>query len=208
MGAMSFQHIIFDFNGTLVDSSAIIHEIVAELIKKSRFRSITSKDFENPQDLPLLKRIKVLIFTAKYARKFLRLYSERSSEIPFADGVLPMLTLLGESGFKYSILSSNSQDMIRALFKQHNLPIGPVYKAHRLSGKKSAIKSFIKHNRCSAGDVLYIGDEKRDVEVCNKCGVGIIFVKWGLGANEDLSGYKVKAVANTPAELTEYLLVI
>jgi phosphoglycolate phosphatase len=52
---------------------------------------------------------------------------------------------------------------------------------------------------------LYIGDEKRDIEFCNKCGVDIIYVAWGLGIGENIDGLKVKAIVHKPEELLEYL---
>ena len=203
---MSYSHIIFDFNGTLTDSSEIIYEIVSGMIEKSGFGNITPKDFENIRDLPILKRIKVLIFTAMYTGKFLKLYSRQLPNLKFADGIKPMLTRLNENGLRYSVLSSNSPDMIQRLFELHQMPVGPIYTSHRLYGKKRAIKDFIKQNGCGAGDILYIGDEKSDIIACNKCGADIVFVKWGIGAGEDISGCDVKAIAQSPEELTEFLL--
>ena len=203
---MDYRYIIFDFNGTLADSSDLMYATVAELIKGSRFKSITPKDFENPLELPTLKKIKVLVFTALYTRKFLQLYSKHLHKLKLVEGIKPMFVALNNKDYQYSILSSNSSDMILKFFAIHQIPIGSIYKSHRLTGKKKVIRKFIKDKGCKASDILYIGDEKRDVEVCNKCGVDIVFVKWGIGADEDLSGYKVKTVVMTPEELTRYLM--
>jgi len=201
---MNYKHIIFDFNGTLVDSTEIICEILSGLIAKSRFKNLTPKDFEKIRDLPPLKKAKVLFFTIKYQRKFLDLFSQNLSKIKFAEGIKPILDLLNEKNYKFSILSSNSSDMIIKFFELHQIPVASVYRSQRLFGKKSAIKKFLKQNNCSAANVIYIGDEKRDIEVCNKCGVDVIFVKWGIGSDKDLTGCRTKAILQTPEELTEF----
>jgi len=203
---MEYRHIIFDFNGTLVDSGDLMHEILDGLIKKSRFKSLTTKDFETSQKLPPMKKIKMLLFSIKYQPIFLKVFNTRLSELVFAEGVKPMLALLNEKGQPFSILSSNTSDMIIRFFQDHKIKTGSVFQSNWLLGKKSAIKKFMKQNGCNASDMLYIGDEKRDIEVCNKLGVDIIFVKWGFDGNEDISGYSVKAAVQTPDELTAYLI--
>jgi len=72
--------------------------------------------------------------------------------------------------------------------------------------QKNRAKKYMKQNGCKACDVLYIGDEKRDTDVCNKLGVDVIFVRWGFDADEYVSGYRLKAALQTPEKLGEYLL--
>jgi len=204
---VKYRYLIFDFNGTLIDSSEIMHDIVDDLITKSRFTGITSKDVENRRSLPLVKKIKVLIFTARYLRRFFQLYDKKDvSKIKFADGVKSMLIFFNERGYSYSILSSNSADMIKDFFELHQIPVDSIYKSNVLYGKRKAIKSFIKEKGCKASDILYVGDEKRDVAACNKCGVDTVFVNWGIGTSEDIARYNVKAVVQTPGELIGHVL--
>ena len=203
---MDFRHIIFDFNGTLVNTNEIMWNILDELIKGSHFKSLAPKDFDDPRILPWPKKVTVLIFSLKYQRVFFERYSNSFSKINFADGVKPMLTMLNENNRSFSIISSNSSEMIKRFFALHNIPVKSVYQAHRLLGKKKAIKAFMKQNGCNARDIVYIGDEKRDVETCNKCGTDSIYVTWGYGGDEDVSGYNVKAVVKSPAELFEVLI--
>jgi len=203
---MKYKHIIFDFNGTLVDSSEAMNEILSGLIAKSRFKSLTPKDFEKIEKLPFAKKAKVILFFIRYQRKFLRLFGENVSMVKFAGGVKPVLARLKENNVGFSILSSNDSDTIVKFFDFHEISVESVYRSQRLLGKKKVIEKFIKQNRYAPGDVLYVGDEIRDAEACGRCGVDMVFVKWGMDANEDLTGYNVKMVAHTPEDLTEYIL--
>jgi len=201
------KHIIFDFNGTLVDSSEVICEILNGLIAKSRFKSLTTKDFEKIERLHFFKKVKVILFFARYQRKFLRLLCQNLSRIKFADGVKSLLTRLNQKSIHFSILSSNDTDMIIKFFELHEIFVASVYRSQRLFGKKKVIKKFIKQKRCKPEDVLYVSDEIRDIKACNKCGVDMVFVKWGIDAGEDITEFNVKATFNAPEELFEYLML-
>jgi len=198
---MKYEHIIFDFNGTLVDSVEVINNILGGLITRSRFKSLTPKDFEKVGRLPFFKRLKVIIFSLKYQRKFLKLLAENVSLIKFASGVKPVLASLNQKNIPFSILSANDKDMIIEFFGLHRISIDSVYRSQRLLGKKNAIKKFIKQRRCAPNGVLYISDEVRDAAACARCGVDMIFVKWGIDANEDISGLNIKAAVGNPEEL-------
>lgn len=41
------------------------------------------------------------------------------------------------------------------------------------------IKKFLKEKKLQTEEVLYVGDEQRDVVACKKIGVEIIWVGWG-----------------------------
>ena len=59
----------------------------------------------------------------------------------------------------------------------------------------------MKDNGFSAADILYVGDEVRDIKACNKVNVDIAFANWGVDANEDLSSYSVKYILENPSDL-------
>jgi phosphoglycolate phosphatase len=60
----------------------------------------------------------------------------------------------------------------------------------------------MKDHKLSPADILYVGDEIRDVKACEKVNVDIAFANWGVDAGEDLNGYSVKCILNNPSELS------
>ena len=176
------------------------------MLVKSAFKSLSAEDFIDPKRLPLLKQLKVLVYTALHQKEFVELYSKYVEQVGLVDGVLPMLTLLREKGLEFSVISSNSADMILTFFNLHGIVVKAVYTSQRLFGKKKAISQYMREQNCVAGDIVYIGDESRDIEACNRCGVDIIYACWGVGKLEDALGYKVLRVMETPEELSRYLI--
>jgi len=203
---MNYKYIVFDFNGTLVDSSEVMNEILNDLISKSHFKSLSPKDFEKVRNLPFFKKIKVIMFAIKHQKEFMKLFGQNLSKVEFANGVKDMLQHLNKTDRRFSILSSNDSDVIVKFFEMHDIPVQSVHRSQRLFGKKKAFKNFMKQKNCKPGDILYICDEKKDVEVCNACSIDVIFVNWGLDADEDLAGLKIKAVVHTPEELFSHII--
>jgi len=202
---MGYKHVIFDFNGTLVNSLDVIEDVLNGLIARSRFKELTPRDFEKVRSLPFGKKARVLLFFAKYQKEFLRQFHENIARVKFVEGVKETLVLLNEKNIEFSILSGNTQAMITDFFKLHGISVKQIYQSQRLFGKYRRLKKIIKQSRCKSADVLYICDEVRDVSACNKSGVDAIFVKWGIDAAADLTGLKLKAVAETPEQLSELL---
>lgn len=46
------------------------------------------------------------------------------------------------------------------------------------------IKRFLKSKKITEKDMLYVGDEQRDVAACKKAGVNVIWVSWGYDVIE------------------------
>ena len=203
---MGYQHIIFDFSGTLVDSSDVTHSILNEMLDKSAFKGLSAKDFLDTKSLPLSKRIRVVVYTALHQREFVELYGKYVEQLKLFDGIKPMLALLHDKGLEFSIISSNSAEMITSFFRLHGISVKAVYSSKRLFGKKKAIRQYIRDHKCMTSDIVYVGDEKRDVEMCSKCGVAVIFVGWGVGALDDASRHKVLRIVETPDELAAFLV--
>lgn len=51
-------------------------------------------------------------------------------------------------------------------------------------GKDKMIKRFLKSKKITEKDMLYVGDEQRDVAACKKAGVNVIWVSWGYDVIE------------------------
>jgi phosphoglycolate phosphatase len=75
-----------------------------------------------------------------------------------------------------------------------------------LFGKHKAITNFLKEYQCVPDDILYVGDEIRDIKACKKSGVDIAFVRWGLDGNEDIYDLSPKYIISTAGELENIIL--
>jgi phosphoglycolate phosphatase len=72
-------------------------------------------------------------------------------------------------------------------------------------GKAKAIRNYRKMNCCNISEIIYIGDEVRDIKACNKVGVDIIFVKWGLDQIHNGNDLKIAYAVSSPDEILSIL---
>jgi phosphoglycolate phosphatase len=59
-----------------------------------------------------------------------------------------------------------------------------------LFGKDKIIRSILKKRKLKSDEVLYVGDEVRDIEACRKLGIKIAAVTWGFSSKELLEKNK------------------
>ena len=195
------KHLIFDFDGTIADSQEIVDEILGELAIKHSIDHLTPKEIKHISGLPFMKRLKLLIFIRKVDSEFKDRYRAKIKRIPPVEGIVDVLKRLDALGVGLSVISSNRSANIAQFFELHGLSfIGDIISAQGIFGKHKAIKRF-RRKYAAEGQVLYIGDEIRDIKACQKAGVDIAFVTWGLDGGEELGGLKVKAVLTEPSEL-------
>ncbi len=200
-----YNTIILDFDGTLVNSEKVVSDMLAALIKKHSFSSVTPKQLKHKQAKTVFGKIRLLLFMLKIKDEFKELYGQNIHRIEFYDGIYDVLMKIINGHQRVVILSSNDSKNIMNFFSLHNVPCDSivVLSTKGLFGKHKTIQSFIKEQNIDASGILYIGDELRDARACNKAGVDIAFANWGVDADQDLSAYSVKCVLKEPNDLLE-----
>ena len=70
-------------------------------------------------------------------------------------------------------------------------------------GKDKVIKKMLKTQRFNAKDVIYVGDETRDIDAAKQAKVTIIAVTWGFNTAKALTESSPNFLAHNPRELLE-----
>ena len=139
--------------------------------------------------------------------KVYRYFKEHIDEVKLFEGISDMLNDIQQAGYKIVIISSNAKENIELLLKQQQVhTVSQVLTSSRLFGKDTVIKKFMKQQQLTVEDVLYVGDEIRDIIACNKVGVPFVWVSWGLDGYELVEKENPKYVVHSPKELTELLI--
>jgi phosphoglycolate phosphatase len=208
-----YKHIIFDFDGTLADSGTVMLKVFNSLADKYGFSRLDMETYRQLSSLPVKQRLKILkipfyrtIRLGKVQTDFNRQVWAYLDEIRIFDGMEEVLDGLRKSGYVLSILSSNLADNVIGCLKRHGIDcFQSIHTSAKLFGKDKVIRRYLKRNALSRGEVLYVGDELRDIEACRKSAVDILAVTWGLDGREALEASKPAYVAYECGDILKLL---
>jgi len=200
-----FKLVVFDFDGTLADSLAATVEIFNRLAGEMGFAPITDPAAaRHLATRQFLKRHGISFWRLpRVVRRFRALAAERAAELKLFAGVAEALAELGAGGAKLGILSSNAEGTIRACLRANGAEthFGFVVGYPRLFGKGKALKRILRAEKVERSDVLYVGDEVRDLEAAQSAGVRCAAATWGFHAAELLRTANPDFVLETPGDL-------
>ncbi|MGE7914643.1 HAD hydrolase-like protein [Lysinibacillus xylanilyticus] len=200
------KYIIFDFDGTLADSTAVFASAWNTLAQKYKFKGIELKEIEALKKLSIAERSKLFDFPMyklpMILPQFYRLYRQSLNDVHLYDGIKDVLTEIDKRGFKILIISSNSQENILEFLNMNGIHcVSNVLCSNRIFGKDKVIKKFLQDSNITPSEVIYIGDEQRDIVACKKVGVPIIWVGWGYDAIEVVQQEEPEYKVATPREI-------
>ncbi len=201
------QCVIFDFDGTIADSMWLVISIYEDMFGVA----VTPEQIDETRNLPLSKVIKQLgIPLWKIPRlltKGRKIMRTRIDEVQPFPGIDKALADLKAGGYELQIMSSNSQPLVRQFLKQHGLLqyFTDIEGNVGLFGKAPVLRRIMKHHNLTRSQVIYVGDEVRDIEGAKKARVPIVSVGWGYNTPESLRATHPTYYAEGPAKLVEIL---
>lgn len=197
--------VIFDFDGTLADSLQLIIEIFEQLTGQTT--KMSKADIMKLHHLPIPKLAKKLGIS--WWRVPLLLYHGRDqmrkqiNQVILYEGLARAIAELHRANYQLLVVSSNSAHNIRVFLKNNNLDkyFNHIYGGVGLFAKAPALRRVIRRNRTSLEQVVYIGDESRDIEACHSLGLKCIAVEWGFADPKFLARHQPFALVKTADEL-------
>jgi phosphoglycolate phosphatase len=204
---MPFQLVVFDFDGTLADSLAgavrIFNRLAAELGHRpvedvAAARAMTTRQFLKHHGISFWR-------LPRLVRRYRALAAEEADTTKMFPGLPEALAALHARGSRLGVLSSNSEENIRRSLRASGIEelFAFVVGYPKLFGKGRALKRMIRAERLARGDVLYVGDEVRDVEAARKAGVISAAVTWGFHAESLLRANNPDHLVAEPRMLAE-----
>lgn len=200
------QRVIFDFDGTIANSNDLAWHIYCTLAPKYCSYILNKEEFTDLMQLPLLDRIKKLQIPLyklpRIANDCLLEYRKYLASLEIFSGMAEVIRKLKDSGYALSIISSNSVENIRYFLQKHNLDIfDDVIHERNIFGKDRSIKKYLKRIAHSAPNVLYVGDELRDIEASKRIGVKVVSVTWGFDSYALLQSGHPDFIAYQPQDI-------
>ncbi|MBB5149711.1 MULTISPECIES: HAD-IIIA family hydrolase [Ureibacillus] len=204
------RYIIFDFDGTLANSAEVYVDAWNAYAEKYNYLPLKLEDLQQIRHLDHANKAKKYQFPMHKLTfilpKIYQYFHEHIHEVKLFDGVKEMLESISSMGYTIAILSSNKKENIEAILKREQIStVSEVISVKKLFGKDRAMKKFMKHHQITPQSILYVGDELRDIEACNKVGVPFMWVSWGLDSFELIMKENPTYVVHTPKEIVEEL---
>ncbi|KJH73338.1 HAD-IA family hydrolase [Aliterella atlantica] len=204
---MKQRIIIFDFDGTIADSLDTLVNISNRLAKQLGYKQTSQSELAQLKNLTsreIIKQSGISIFKVPFLLR--KVKAEMSSEIKTLSlfpGMRETLIDLESMGHKLVIISSNSKSNILAFLEHNNLEsiFYYVYSGTTVFGKDKVINKFIRQENINVADVIYVGDETRDIESAKKSKVVAIAVSWGFNTKEALAKENPDFLIEQPQEL-------
>jgi phosphoglycolate phosphatase len=206
---MRYQMVLWDFDGTLADTMASLLGIYNELAGKHGFRTIedpasvrglTLLAFLRAHDIPLA-RLPGLV------REVLAAQRGRMAGIRLFPGLAAVLGEVRRLGCRLAVLSSNAEDNIRACLRANGVHelFEAVVGYRRLFGKGRALGRFLRGLDLAGQDVVYVGDEVRDIEAAREAGMAVAAVTWGYQAAPLLARHAPDHMIESPEQVMRLL---
>ena len=144
------KHVIFDFDGTIVDSISLSIELFNELADKYKFNKIVYNQLDYLRSLSFIERcraVKVPLYKIPMLGiEITRNYRKIIGELRIFEGVYEVIHWLKEQGLELSIISSNSNENVKHFLKKTILMylMGSIA-AGTYSAKKKLLTGLLKN---------------------------------------------------------------
>ncbi|MBF0532175.1 MAG: HAD hydrolase-like protein [Candidatus Omnitrophica bacterium] len=200
--------LIFDFDGTIADSFHHILRISDVLAEEFRFLKVKPEEVEQMKDMNLwqvIEHLRVPIFKVPIILSRAKiLVAHGILSIDTVDGLKEVLVKIKDAGIPMGILTSNSPKNVHRFLENHKLNLFDfVNEAFQLWGKNHCIKRLMEEKKFNPADVIYIGDEIRDIEAAQKIRIRSAAVTWGYNSGRALAALKPNYLINTPEDLLQ-----
>jgi phosphoglycolate phosphatase len=176
--------VIFDFDGTIVESGQVVFDLFNSFADKYKYtkmpqeesdyiRTITFKERFKKFNVPLWK---IPMLTIDIVKK----YKEEIPHLEPIGDIKSVLKTLKESGFQLILVSANSQENIKKFLKLNDMNyFDEILRSHRFFGRHITLNNYVKSHNVQRENIVFVGDEHRDIIACKKSDIKIISVTWG-----------------------------
>lgn len=187
---MRYDLLIFDFDGTLADSTAWMMSTLNVMARRHGFREIGPTEMDRLRALPtreVMRTLKVSPWRLPLIAADMRRQSAAdAASIPLYPGATDVLLELTDLGATLAVVSSNGEQTVRAVLgkAQH---LVDVYECEAsLFGKASKLRKAMKRLAIPTDRTLYVGDETRDIDAARRAHVAAAAATWGYGHRKAL----------------------
>ena len=214
---MRYRHIIWDWNGTLLDDTWLCVEVLNQLLAAAALRPVTVGQYRDHFGFPVIQFYEWLGFDFTrhsfddLSQRFIAAYNARRYECRLQPGAREALARFHAAGLPQSVLSAYREDTLREVIAHYGLThhfthlsgLDNIHAHGKLDRGRAHLRTLELHDSPHA--VLLIGDTRHDHEVAAALGADCLLLHHGHMHAGRLNG-RGAPLADTLAEAVEIAL--
>ena len=203
--------LIFDFDGTIADTFAPTMEILRADYLRWGDRFHKRHTINQLRSLSIREIVKTIpggwwkfIYLLLKAKHYIKTHPESIKPYP---GIVYTLRTLHDEGYLLFIVTSNQVASVERFLRQFDLDgiFTAVISTNGLWRKAKTLRRLLRSQQLSPTDCLYIGDEIRDIQACQKVYLPIVSVTYGFNSQVGLAKYHPNFMIKKPTQLLTLL---
>lgn len=216
---MSNEMIIFDLDGTLIDSIEGISYSMNKVLEESgypthnndKYKSFVGNGRSELVKKSLPEEIKKSNMLPYYISKYNDYYSKywNYKMTPYS-GIIELINSLTENGISVSVNTNKDSTTANLIIKKYFPDIDFTHViGQSLNIKKKpdpgAVNLIIEEAGISRSKCIYVGDTEVDLKTAENSGVDCICVTWGFRSKKELIDRGANKIINRPEEIINYI---
>lgn len=208
---MPIKYVLIDFDGTIANTYSYYFSTLSKLYPKLNIENLTEQEISENRD----KSFKTIIREngIPFWKLIIMAYKVKSRlnkdilGIPMFPGIKELLTKIQELNIRVAVVSINNKKNILDFLKKENAEnlVEDIWTTAGQFGKWHVLEKAIKKVGFKKNEVIYVGDEVRDIEACQKVGIKIAAVSWGFNSEKALRENKADHILTKPDDLIPLL---
>ena len=216
-GYTMYETIIFDLDGTLLDTLDDLTDATNAALEKFGLKSRTRDEVRAFVGNGIAKLIERAVGPegrdkhAEVLAEFKRYYAAHCADktAPY-EGILSLLQALQAQGIKTAVVSNKADFAVKSLAKTYfdGLLLAAVGENEEVGIKKKpapdSLLAVMEQLSANAETTVYVGDSEVDIQTAKNADIPCISVTWGFKDREFLLENGAKILVDTPSEILKY----
>jgi phosphoglycolate phosphatase len=208
---MIYRTLVFDFDGTIADTLGETRRIFNRIAPDYGIREVAEDELDHLRHLSLSALLDHLEIPKRRVPALIArgtgMMRGNITQLGMIDGMKDVLIELRRHVHSFGILTSNATANVDLFLRTHGLrdQFDFISSTSKLTGKAKHLKAILKTFSLRQGELLYIGDELRDVKASQKAGVPIAAVTWGFNSRESLAVSEPDYLFDQPVDFLQLL---
>lgn len=203
---MIHNTLVFDFDGTIADTLGETRLIFNQIAPDYGIRQVAEHELDHLRHLSLKELLNHLKIPKRRVPALITrgtgMMRGNITQLQLIPGMPEVLVELRKHVRGFGILTSNATANVDLFLRTHGLreQFDFISSTSKLTGKAKHLRAIRKTFSLKNEELLYIGDELRDVKASQKAGIPIAAVTWGFNSRESLAAAKPDYLFDRPED--------